>query len=132
VLAVRRFQQLGSSAVAASTVVHVGLLSLTGLCLVVTFAASAAAVTGGRPSHHALLGGLVTVAIVVAGVVAHRTGAQERLRALVLDRLQRCVRRGRDVPYAWLEELRPGPAVVARSRDLLPPLGWATTNGRST
>ena len=87
-LALRRFQQFGSRPLtAASSVVHIGLVSLAGLCLVVTATLGWAAVTTGQ--HAAVAGtGLLLCATLLGGfVLARRAGVYERLQHLLLGRL---------------------------------------------
>lgn len=128
-LAMRRLQQLGSSALqAANSVVHIGLLSLTGLCLVVTVTIGTAAITTGR--HTGLAGtGLLLCGLLVGGfLLAQRTGADERLQRVLLTQVTALLAR---LPRGPGSPLEPVPDHAGTTAPLLPlgvllrPLTWS-------
>jgi uncharacterized membrane protein YbhN (UPF0104 family) len=126
-LALRRFQQLGSTPVAAaSTVLHVGLLSLLGLCLVVTGAASLAAVSSGQHAGYAALGLGVSLGIAGGFAALRRPDVVERAQRALLRRLETASPSGRrSLPAHWLDDLRTGRHELVPSHRLARPLGWS-------
>lgn len=125
-LAMRRLQQLGSSPVAAaSTVVHVGMLSLLGLCLVVTLAASLAALATGQHVGYAVLGLALTGAIAGGFAAVRRQGFIDRAQQALLERLQETSTRSRSLPAHWLDDLRDGAHELVPTHRLAGPFGWS-------
>jgi uncharacterized protein (TIRG00374 family) len=128
-LAIRRFRQLGSpAAVGANVVVHISLSSLTALSLVVTVAASAAALTSGQHASYALLGALVTSGIVGGVTLARRTGAYERVQQRAVTRLlQATARDGRRVAGRWLTTVDVVAVPLLSPRAFARPFAWSIT-----
>ena len=128
-LALRRFQQLGSCTVtAASTVIHIGLLSMGGLCLVVTVAIASTAVTTGQHTGTALAGLLACGALLGAFTLARRTGLYERAQRLVLGQVERLAARRTDAGRERLLHMAPTTsAQLLRGQALLGPLGWSVS-----
>jgi uncharacterized membrane protein YbhN (UPF0104 family) len=127
ILAIRRFRQLGSpGAVGANVVVHISLSSLTALSLVVTVAASAAALTSGQHASSALLGAVVTSGIVGGVMLARRTGAYERVQQSAITRLlQATARDGRCVAGRWLTTVDVVTVPLLSPRAFARPLAWS-------
>ena len=128
-LAMRRFQQFGSRPLtAASSVVHIGLVSLTGLCLVVTATIGSAAVTTGQ--HAAVAGvGLLLCATLLGGfVLARRTGVYERLQHLLLGRVAALLAQREADPgdrFALTGSRAEAAAPLVGVRALARPLTWS-------
>jgi uncharacterized protein (TIRG00374 family) len=129
VLAIRRFRQLGSpAAVGANVVVHISLSSLTALSLVVTVAASAAALTSGQHASYAVLGALVTCSIVGGVTLARRTGAYQRVQHSAVTRLlQAAAREGRCAVGRWATAVEVAAVPLLSPRAFARPLLWSIT-----
>jgi uncharacterized membrane protein YbhN (UPF0104 family) len=127
ILAIRRFRQLGSpAAVGANVVVHISLSSLTALSLVVTVAASTAALTSGQHTSYAVLGALVTSGIVGGVTLARRTGAYERVQQRAVTRLlQATAGDGRRVAGRWLSTVDVVAVPLLSPRAFARPLAWS-------
>ena len=126
-LAIRRFRQLGSpAAMGANVVVHISLSSLTALSLVVTVAASAAALTSGQHTSYAALGALVTSGIVGGVTLARRTGAYQRVQQRAITRLlQTAARDGRCVVGRWVTAVDVMAVPLLSPRAFARPLLWS-------
>ncbi len=96
-LAMRRFQQLGTCGVtAASSVIHIGILSMGGLCLVVTVTIGTTTLTTGQYAAPALTGLALCAGLLAGHSLARRSGVYERAQTLVISRIEGLLARRTD------------------------------------